>query len=65
MTQVTASNKLQSDVGASARRSALIITGASAKGPYAAGALSVLARRKDFDVRSVLGAGSGALNAAV
>jgi predicted acylesterase/phospholipase RssA len=43
----------------------LIIAGASAKGPYAAGALSVLARCRDFDVRCVLGASSGALNAAV
>jgi NTE family protein len=56
---------LESNAGVPVRRSALIIAGASAKGPYAAGALSVLARRRDFDVRCLTGASSGALNAAV
>ena len=65
MTHVSEPAKLHADVAIPLRKSALIIAGASAKGPYAAGALSVLARRPDFDVRCVLGASSGALNAAV
>ena len=64
-TQVSEPTALQSEVRVPLRSSALIIAGASAKGPYAAGALSVLARRNDFDVRCVVGASSGALNAAV
>jgi len=47
------------------RASALILAGAAGKGPYAAGALATLARDPRFDVRSVIGASSGALNAAV
>jgi NTE family protein len=43
---------------------ALIITGAVAKGPFHAGALSVLARRS-VPVSSIVGTSAGALNAAV
>jgi NTE family protein len=43
---------------------ALIITGAVAKGPFHAGALSVVARRA-VSVRSIVGTSAGALNAAV
>jgi len=42
----------------------LIITGAVAKGPFHAGALSVLARRA-VPVKSIVGTSAGALNAAV
>jgi Dyp-type peroxidase family len=48
------------------KKSALIIAGAAARGPFAAGALSVIAEYKSrFDVRCVVGTSSGALNAAV
>lgn len=47
------------------RPSALILAGAAGKGPYAAGALTALASDTRFDVRCVIGASSGALNAAV
>lgn len=47
------------------RPSALIVAGAAGRGPYAAGALSKLARDTRFDIRHLAGASSGALNAAV
>lgn len=46
-------------------RSALIIAGAAAKGPYAAGVLAELAASNRFDLAAVVGASSGALNGAV
>ena len=46
-------------------RSALIISGAAARGPYAAGVLTRLAAHDGFDIQAVAGASSGALNAAV
>ena len=46
-------------------RAGLILAGAAAKGPYAAGALAAIATDGGFDVRIVVGASSGALNAAV
>jgi predicted acylesterase/phospholipase RssA len=45
-------------------RAAIILAGAAAKGPYAAGALAAIADA-DLDVRIVVGTSSGALNAAV
>jgi predicted acylesterase/phospholipase RssA len=47
------------------KASALIVAGAAGRGPYAAGALSQLARDARFDIRHLAGASSGALNAAV
>src|SRR5688572_4599861 len=44
---------------------ALVLAGAAGKGPFAAGALSVLAEERRLNVRVVAGASSGALNAAV
>jgi predicted acylesterase/phospholipase RssA len=53
------------DASRGARASALIVAGAAGRGPYAAGALSKLARDPRFDIRHVAGTSSGALNAAV
>jgi predicted acylesterase/phospholipase RssA len=47
------------------RKVALILAGAAAKGPYAAGALGTLSQRRDIEVTTVIGASSGALNGAV
>jgi Dyp-type peroxidase family len=48
------------------KKSALIIAGAAARGPFAAGALSVIAQYDGrFDIGCVVGTSSGALNAAV
>lgn len=47
------------------RRSAVIVAGAAAKGPFAAGALAELAGSDRFDIAAVVGASSGALNGAV
>ena len=44
---------------------ALILAGAAAKGPYAAGALGTLSQRRDIEITTVIGASSGALNGAV
>jgi predicted acylesterase/phospholipase RssA len=44
---------------------ALILAGAAGKGPFAAGALSEIARRTDFNVRCIVGTSSGALNGAL
>jgi NTE family protein len=52
-------------LGARTRKSAVILAGAAGKGPYAAGALTAIARDPRFDIRCVVGASSGALNAAV
>jgi predicted acylesterase/phospholipase RssA len=48
-----------------AHRTGVIISGAASKGPYAAGALAALAKDPRFDLRCLVGASSGALNAAV
>lgn len=57
---------VQGPEGSSApRKVALILAGAAAKGPYAAGALGVLSERSDLEVTTVIGASSGALNGAV
>ena len=53
------------DPPATSRKTALILAGAAAKGPFAAGALSVVASRKEFEITRVVGTSSGALNAAV
>jgi predicted acylesterase/phospholipase RssA len=55
----------QAGVQSSTRRAALIIAGAAGKGPYAAGVLGRLAVDERFEISCVLGASSGALNAAV
>jgi Dyp-type peroxidase family len=48
------------------KSAALIIAGAAGRGPFAAGALSVIAQYDArFDIRCVVGTSSGALNAAV
>jgi predicted acylesterase/phospholipase RssA len=50
------------------RKAALILAGAAAKGPFAAGALSVVADKvnsDEFRITRVVGTSSGALNAAV
>ncbi len=47
-------------------KSALILAGAAGKGPFAAGALSVVAAHQNrFDVTCVVGTSSGAINGAV
>ncbi len=52
--------------GARPRKSAVILAGAAGKGPFAAGALGVVAKhQKQFDIVCVVGTSSGALNAAV
>jgi predicted acylesterase/phospholipase RssA/deferrochelatase/peroxidase EfeB len=52
--------------GARPRKSAVILAGAAGKGPFAAGALGVVAKHeKQFDIVCVVGTSSGALNAAV
>jgi predicted acylesterase/phospholipase RssA len=56
---------VQGGDGSGRRHVALILAGAAAKGPYAAGALSSLAERSDLEVTTVIGASSGALNGAV
>jgi NTE family protein len=49
-----------------AHPAALIVAGAAARGPFAAGALGVLARHQHrFQVSSVVGTSAGALNAAL
>jgi predicted acylesterase/phospholipase RssA len=55
------------DPAAKPRKAALILAGAAAKGPFAAGALSVVADRlhSEFRITRVVGTSSGALNAAV
>jgi predicted acylesterase/phospholipase RssA len=47
------------------RKVALILAGAAAKGPFAAGALGSLSERRDLEISTVIGASSGALNGAV
>ena len=50
----------------SARKSAVILAGAASKGPFAAGALGVVAKHQaEFEIVCVVGTSSGALNAAV
>src|SRR5260370_13885156 len=58
-------NGSSSKDGARRRKTGLIVAGAAAKGPFAAGALKTISRDERFDVRAVAGASSGALNAAV
>lgn len=52
--------------GARPRKSAVILGGAAGKGPFAAGALGVVAKhQREFEIACVVGTSSGALNAAV
>jgi NTE family protein len=59
-------SRISGTVGSRVRpRTGLILAGAAAKGPYAAGALAAIAADGGFDVRIVVGASSGALNAVI
>ncbi len=52
--------------GARPRKSAVILAGAAGKGPFAAGALGVVAQHlAEFEIVCAVGTSSGALNAAV